>query len=224
MTPDTAYLLDSLLVLLLPGFFALKIWEVLYPRIPSQKQDTFDKIATYFSLTTITYFFSLPIIKMLVGEPSSNIYLSALIAIITACFLATLFSFIAFHFKSHSMFQNIRDKLENYLPQKGPLWHKVFQIERNNLESIEKDRVFVKVGVFMKNETRYSGELDSYPIEDNIEDTKDFIIKGITVIRPDGEKFKYNPNIRMLLNQRDVNAIIFQYVTSKRIKEDKDLS
>ncbi len=228
MTPSTEYLLDSLLLLLLPGFLALKIWERFYPRIPSQKQETFDKVATYFVLTIISYlisfFISFPVIEKVVGEPLSNFYHLALIASCTAILFGLVISSLALWFNSAERFDSLRNWGDSFLPQNTPIWYKAFQSERRKQESVKKDRVFVKVGVFMKNGVVYGGELDSYPIEDNIEDTKDFLIKGVTLLRTDGKKIKYNPDFRLLLNQRDVDAILFQYVSSKRIKEKEKLS
>jgi hypothetical protein len=217
--PTQEVIINSLLILLLPGFVSLKIWEQFFPKIPSQKQESFDKIATYFSLTLIIYLVTLTIFYKYITNP----YLIALIATVIAIILGLTFGILKLLFNTCKVFEGCRKWLDNIFPSNDPIWHKAFYIDRKKEEGITNSNIFVKVGVFMKNGSIFAGEIDSYPLEDNIEDTKDFIIKGVTLFKSDGKKITYNPDFRLLLNQRDVDAIVYQYVTLGRIQKKEKL-
>lgn len=217
MIPDYGALINSLLILLLPGFIAIKVWERFFPRTPTQKQDNFDKVATYFTFTIITYLFAIPIIECLVGDPASDFYLSALIASAVAFLLALVAGVVMHIFQSSSKLMHVWAKLDSFLPFRSSIRHRVFHLDRKRKENVVGDKTVVKVGVFMKNGSIYSGEMSYYPIEDNTETGKDFMIKGVTLLKKDGNKIKYPPEFSLLLNQRDVEAILYEYVPEKRL-------
>lgn len=186
-----------------------------FPKTPAQEQDSFDKLATYFLFTIATYLVSFPIIERLVGSPSTNIYLSALLASLIAVLLGGALAFGNIFYQSKGVFETLRKYLRNYIPQKGSLWNQAFQSDRRMLEGVKNRELIVKVAVVMKNDKKvYYGELYSYPTEDNITDTKDFIIQGVTLFRnvKNGvRETKYSPNVKLIINQRDVEAIMYNY-------------
>lgn len=219
MIPDLTTLIDALLVLLLPGFIALKIWERFFPRTPSQKQDNFDKVATYFLFTLIIYIISYPLVSLIPIDPTHKIYFTALLSTIVSFVLSSLIGVLTIKYRHTKFINKITQEIDNMLPSKIPIWHKAFHTDRLAREFNKGDKFVVKVGVFMKDGTIYSGEISSYPIEDNKVDNKDFMLKGVTFFKKDGKKVNYPSDFILLLNQRDVEAILCQYVSKDRIKK-----
>src|SRR3989344_5725296 len=210
MIPDLNQL-KALFLLLLPGFLTLKIRGLFYPPIPSQKQDVFDKTASYFVFSLLSYLTTLLFLEVPSDLGDEKIYMFGTIAIISAIALGLIMSALQFIIESNLFFSGLWGKLDSVVPFRGSIWHRVFNLERKRFTGNGK-KTIVKVLITMKNTKKvYVGEINLYPLENNTSNRKDFLIKGVTVFRPLGEKTTYPPEYGVLLNQRDVESIVYNY-------------
>ena len=211
--------LNVFLILLLPGILAYKTRRLFFPQIPSNKPDSFDKIAVYFLLTIITYGISFPsfIILKLTSTNNASVIFNYLIVSIVALLLGISSSVIQIYFSSSQKLKNLRGYIYQFISPSGSLWYRVFTIDLRETEIKENKKLIIEVTIYMQKGEVFIGELYAYPVEDNIEDTKDFILKGVTQVYSDGRVREYPSDFALILNQRDVEKIIYHYTP----KEDK---
>lgn len=204
------------LVLLLPGFVVLKTRQLFFPKIPSQKQSTFDQIATYLVSSFLVYIVTLPATNVL---QVTDIYKTALTALIVAFVLGLSSSLFQLFFQSSQAewIILIRDYLRGLVPNGGSLWHRVFQLDKKLGEVKSGTHLVNQVIVYMKGrKTAYIGELYAYPIEDNTQHSKDFVLRGVTQMGHQKVIAKFPPDYLFLINQRDVESIVVHHEAKKR--------
>lgn len=225
--PETNILLDSLLVLLLPGFVALKVRELFFPKTPSRKSDTLDKIATYFLLTMLVYLLAYWPIVWLAGSLSNNIYLSAFLATVAAVIVGIISSMIQSYYETSDsrVPMWVRSKMEDFIPAQHSLWLKLFHTDKRLEEKKKQCKLYIKVLIFMKNSDRFIGELYSYPVEEGPNDTLNFVLKGVTAYEHHGKNkelktTKYSPEYGLIINQNEVQRLVYDYVTQSEFVEE----